>query len=305
MGCRLANRGAALPIVLAVLLAVSLMLAGLLQLPFAASRYALRSAHFTSEAYLAESALVAHLAGFPQGYFADLPLVREAPLGPWMEMRAGKFVALAGRTREAGRWPAYADWVDGADAYLRMFLARVQAGARRLSGNRRLFEVEPRERIYVENGDLTLNADGSAQSLSFFVEGSAVVKGRLLVDTLRIYSNGPVSIDGSVRVKFVEVYSGADVQVGGEANLRGFVWGRLGVRLFGRARALFPSVVLAMGGSLSNVSLAGKSVVEGVLAAPNGRLELEPSASWDSTDALLPYFLRGDYAAFEERLLER
>lgn len=297
-------RGAVLPVVLAVALAVSLMLAGLLQLPFAASRYALREAKFSAETYLAESALIMHLSGFPQGFFADLPPVRERSAGPWLELRAGRFVAFAGKRRENGWWPMYADWVDGAEFYRQTLLSRVQSGASRLSGNRRFFEVDPRMKFRIENGDLTVNADGNSEAMSFYVEGSAVIKGNLCVDSLWLFANGPVSIAGNVRAEFVEIYSAEDIRFEDDVTVRGHIWGRLGVQLSDRASALFPSVVLAMGSALSNVSLAEKSKVEGVLAAPNGRVEVAPSALWDSVGALLPFYVRGDYVAFEERFLE-
>lgn len=298
------NRGAALPIVLAVLLAVSIMLAGLLQLPFAASRYALRGAQFVSEAYLAESALITYLNGFPKGYFRDWPRVSERNVGPWVELRAGPLVALAGKQRKGGKWPAYADWVDGAEIYRQSLLLRVETGAERFSGNRRVFKAEPTLRYYVEGGDLTVNADGASQLMSFFVEGYAAVKGSLLVDTLRIFAKGPVTVAGNVHAKWVEIYSNEEVLVEGEAKLRGHIWGRLGVRFSGNAVAEFPSVVLALGSSLSNVTLAGKVRVEGALAAPNGRVDVEPSACWDSVDAVLPYYVRGNYVAFDERLFK-
>lgn len=301
--CRL-NRGSALPVVLAVLLAVSIMLAGLLQLPFAASRYALRKAEFTSGAYLAESAIILRLAGFPQGYFKDFPRVSERVVGPWLELRAGSLMALAGKERLGGERPAYADWADGAEAYRRSLLSRVETVCAKVSGNRRFFKTEPRMHYCIESGDLTVNADGYSNSMSFFVEGSVVMKGAFYVDSLWIFAKGPVSIGGNVRAKWVEIYSDEDVLVEGDAVLRAHMWGRLGVRFSGKALAYFPSVVLAMGSSLSNVALAGKSRVEGVVAAPNGRIEVEPSASWDSVDALYPFYMKGNYAAFDERMLE-
>ena len=301
-GC--SKKGAALTIVLAVLLAVSFMLAGLMQLPFAASRYTLRRAQITSEAYLAESAFIVHLAGFPQGYFKELPRVSDRVVGPWLELRAGRLMALAGRDRPSGNWPAYADWVDGAEAYRQSLLARIEAGCTRVSGNRRFFKVEPRLRYCIEAGDLTVNADGFSKSASFFVEGSAAVKGNFQVDSLFVFAKGPVLIAGNVHAGWAEIYSDEDVLVEGSAKIRGHIWGRLGTHFSGDAVAEFPSIVLAMGSALSNVSLAGKSKVEGVLAAPNGRVEVGASAMWDSVDALLPFYVRGIYVAFEERVLE-
>ncbi|MBO7413509.1 MAG: hypothetical protein J6U20_07590 [Fibrobacter sp.] len=153
----------------------------------------------------------------------------------------------------------------------------------------------------VASGDLTLDADGRVERAAFYVEGSALLKGSLRVDTLLVYAEGPVTVGTRLDVGWAEIYSGEVVRVEGNAQVCGHVWGRMGVTFSGNARASFPSVVLAMGSPLSDVQLQGRSRVEGVVAAPNGHVDVETTARWDSTDALFPYYVQGVPVAIEQK----
>ena len=83
----LSRRGAVLPLVLGILLAVTLLLTSLLQLPGGLRRVALRHAQMQQQIYDAESALIACLEGFPEDYF-KLPKVDRSRLGPWTDLSA-------------------------------------------------------------------------------------------------------------------------------------------------------------------------------------------------------------------------
>ncbi|WP_163438200.1 hypothetical protein, partial [Fibrobacter succinogenes] len=83
----MSKRGAVLPLVLGILLAVTLLLTSLLQTPGGLRRVALRRAQMQQQIYDAESALIAHLEGFPEDYF-KLPKVKRSRHGPWADLSA-------------------------------------------------------------------------------------------------------------------------------------------------------------------------------------------------------------------------
>ena len=68
-------RGSTLPLVLGVLLVMSILVTGMLRLPGAVRRTVKRVANETQEMDVAESAVLAKLNGFPEGFFAELPVV--------------------------------------------------------------------------------------------------------------------------------------------------------------------------------------------------------------------------------------
>ena len=79
--------GAVLPLVLGILLAVTILLTSLLQMPGGVRRVAMRSVQKQQQIYDAESALIAYLEGIPEGYF-KLPKVERSRLGPWADLSA-------------------------------------------------------------------------------------------------------------------------------------------------------------------------------------------------------------------------
>ena len=85
------KRGNALPLVLGVLLVLSILLSAMLRMPGTLRRTVAIVADETQEMYWAESAVLAKLEGFPEGYFAGLPAVESRVLGPWTEWRTVKF----------------------------------------------------------------------------------------------------------------------------------------------------------------------------------------------------------------------
>ena len=78
-------RGNVLPLVLGVLLVLSILLSAMLRMPGTLRRAVSIVADETQEMYLAESAVLAKLEGFPDGFFAGLPAVESRVLGPWTE----------------------------------------------------------------------------------------------------------------------------------------------------------------------------------------------------------------------------
>ena len=96
--------GAVLPLVLGILLTVTFLLTSLLQMPGGVRRVAMRRAQMQQQMYDTESALIAYLEGFPEGYFAQepwnvtLPKVERSRLGPWADLSAN-LSASAGEKR--------------------------------------------------------------------------------------------------------------------------------------------------------------------------------------------------------------
>ena len=74
--------GNVLPLVLGLLLVLSFLMTSMLRMPGALQRNISLIANETQEMYLAESAVLAKLNGFPEGYFAELPAVESRILGP-------------------------------------------------------------------------------------------------------------------------------------------------------------------------------------------------------------------------------
>ena len=99
------KRGAVLPMVLGILLAVTLLLTSLLQMPGGVRRVAMHRAQVQQQIYDAESALIAHLEGFSEEYFA-LPKVERSRRGPWADLsvQAGvsRLHVLAGIACDSG-----------------------------------------------------------------------------------------------------------------------------------------------------------------------------------------------------------
>ena len=77
--------GNVLPLVLGLLLVLSILVTAMLKMPGALRRNVSLVAKETQEMYFAESAVLAKLNGFPDGYFAELPIVGSRILGPWTE----------------------------------------------------------------------------------------------------------------------------------------------------------------------------------------------------------------------------
>lgn len=304
------SRGFVLSFALVAVLSVTFMFTAVLRVSSGVSRRAVQRAQFVAGVYLAESALLARLALFPDGYFAELPKVATEELGPWGVFRApvdsANFVeALVGRKFLKGSALRYSEWSGGSETYRKMLLSRVQNRSARVSGNRRFFKPLNGMAYAVENGDLSLNADGKIHEAFFSVEGSAEIKGNLQVDTLLLYAEGPVLVKGNVDVGWLEIYSQGMVRIDGNCRFSGHVWGREGVEFSGKVVACHPSIVLAMGKSLSNVLLRGKTIVEGIVAAPNGHVEKDPSVKVDSLDAVLPFYMDGRPVAIRERFISR
>ena len=305
--------GNVLPLVLGLLLVLSILVTSMLRMPGTLRRNVSLVAKETQEMYLAESAVLAKLNGFPDGYFAELPIVESRILGPWTEWRVrDKFQFMLGS--EYGRFST-SEWARCAVVLEQNLHERIlhSDGLKNLSGNRRFFKLDSSDGLSAERtmainvsaGDLTLDlGDFSVRSFMANVEGDVKIRGNVHFDTLRIYATGSVSVQGNVAADFAEIFGLASVTVSGNVSLAGSLLSKQNIEISDRAQMKFPSVALAVGYRENRLSLLEKSVFEGLAIAPSGIVERDSSAKLlDSTQALLPFCMETRNLVFSRRRL--
>ena len=305
--------GNVLPLVLGLLLVLSILVTSMLRMPGVLRRNVSLVAKETQEMYFAESAVLAKLNGFPDGYFAELPIVGSRILGPWTEWRVrNKFQFMLGL--EYGRFST-SEWARCAVVLEQNLRERIlhSDGLKNLSGNRRFFKLDSSDGLSAERamainvsaGDLTLDlGDFSVRSFMANVEGDVKIRGNVHFDTLRIYATGSVSVQGNVAADFAEIFGLASVTVSGNVSLAGSLLSKQNIEISDRAQMKFPSVALAVGYRENRLSLLEKSVFEGLAIAPSGTVERDSSAKLlDSTQVLLPFCMETRNLVFSRRRL--
>lgn len=318
LSSRKLERGSALPLVLGVLLVLSILMTAMLRMPGVLRQTVTLIATEAQEMYFAESAVIAKLEGFPDGYFAELPTVESRVLGPWSEWRTNvpknrggarqfqrglhKFQFLLGN--EFGRF-ATSEWARCAITLERYLKERIlqSNGLKSLSGNRRFFRLDSSlmalrtqsVALNVAAGDLTLDLGGAGafgssdafgnygerlpvRSFMANVEGDVKIRGNVHFDTLRIYATGTVSLQQNVNADFVEIFGLAGVNVSDSVSLAGLILSKQNVEISGRSRVRFPSVTIAVGYSGNRLALLEKAVFEGAALAPSGVVDRDSSA---------------------------
>ncbi len=305
--------GNVLPLVLGLLLVLSILVTAMLKMSGTLRRNVSLVAKETQEMYLAESAVLAKLNGFPDGYFAELPIVESRILGPWTEWRVlDKFQFMLGL--EYGRFST-SEWARCAVVLEQNLRERIlhSVGLKNLSGNRRFFKLDSSDGLSAERtmainvsaGDLTLDlGDVSIRSFMANVEGDVKIRGNVHFDTLRIYATGSVSVQGNVAADFAEIFGLASVTVSGNVSLVGMLLSKQNIEISDRAQMKFPSVALAVGYRENRLSLLEKSVFEGLAIAPSGTVVRDSLAKLlDSTQVLLPFCMETRNLVFSRRRL--
>ena len=305
--------GNVLPLVLGLLLVLSILVTSMLRMPGTLRRNVSLVTKETQEMYFAESAVLAKLNGFPDGYFAELPIVGSRILGPWTEWSVrDKFQFMLGS--EYGRFST-SEWARCAVVLEQNLHERIlhSDGLKNLSGNRRFFKLDSSDGLSAERamainvsaGDLTLDlGDFSVRSFMANVEGDVKIRGNVHFDTLRIYATGSVSVQGNVAADFAEIFGLASVTVSGNVSLAGSLLSKQNIEISDRAQMKFPSVALAVGYRENRLSLLEKSVFEGLAIAPSGTVERDSSAKLlDSTQVLLPFCMETRNLVFSRRRL--
>ncbi|MBP5439785.1 MAG: hypothetical protein J6Y14_02615 [Fibrobacter sp.] len=305
--------GNVLPLVLGLLLVLSILVTSMLRMPGTLRRNVSLVAKETQEMYFAESAVLAKLNGFPEGYFKELPTVESRILGPWTEWSVrDKFQFMLGS--EYGRFLT-SEWARCAVVLEQNLHERIlhSDGLKNLSGNRRFFKLDSSDGLSAERamainvsaGDLTLDlGDVSIRSFMANVEGDVKIRGNVHFDTLRIYATGSVSVQGNVTADFAEIFGLASVTVSGNVSMAGALLSKQNIEISDRAQMNFPSVALAVGYRENRLSLLEKSVFEGLAIAPSGIVERDSSAKLlDSTQVLLPFCMETRNLVFSRRRL--
>lgn len=322
------GRGNVLPLVLGLLLVLSILVTLMLRLPGPLRRTVTLAAQETQKMYLAESAVLSKLNGFPEGYFAEVPSVETGILGPWTLWQTvlrtdgqNRFQFLLGG--EFGRFST-SEWMRCAVALEQNLRERIlQADfLKRLSGNRRFFSLDSSMMgqgapmaLNVSAGDLTLDLGGNnvsgrnlkrplVRSFMANVEGDVKIRGHVHFDSLRIYATGTVTVQGDVTTNFVEIFGLVGVFVSGEVSLAGVLLSKQNIEISDRAKLNFPSIAVAVGYRGNRFALYGKSVFEGLAIAPSGAFERDSStALLDSSKALLPFCMDSRPVVFARRRL--
>ena len=281
------SRGNVLPLVLGVLLVISILLSAMLRMPGTLRRAVSIVADETQEMYLAESAVLAKLEGFPDGYFVGLPAVESRVRGPWTEWRirspvagCGSKLANVGCGKNEFQFilgNAYSrfstsEWVRCAvllERNLQEFILQAE-GLQNFSGSRRFFKLDStmanRGAVNVSAGDLTLDLNcpdafrGSLRrSFGNSLDGSDALGGSFCnslggsgggcsVRSFMANVEGDVKIRGDVHFDTLRIYASGTVTLQGNVSV-GFVeiFGFAGVSVTGEA-------------SLSGVLLSKQSV---------------------------------------------
>ena len=239
------KRGAVLQLVLGIILAVALLLTSLLQMPGGVRRVVMRRAQMQQQIYDAESALLAHLEGFPEGYF-PLPKVERSRIGPWADLSVNvpaptgesRLHVLAGIACDSAcnmlKSPKLRREIyEGFKQQLNREIMLVKPPLRLeiKSGNRRLLGRIPSMAMQVLDGDLSLDIEGGATGAKplsgrFIADGSMEVRGRALFDTLRLYSRGPLTVRGQVKVRWLEAFSEDRIELARGVEFSGVVIAR-------------------------------------------------------------------------------
>jgi hypothetical protein len=253
---RPSSRGFVLPLVAVLLLSLTLLFTTLLK---SAGHMNPVYARFKSDFenfYKAESAVLLHLQGFPSGYYPELPPVQAEPFGPWEKICASAVVDSSGKASGvgelcfvAGTEPhdvSFWEWSNGISAYRADLEKRLQemTAEKDLYGNKRYFQAEQFMSGAIHQGNLEMNFSDSVRSASFWVEGTALVRGRAHFDTLRLYSLGDVVFQGEMSVGYLELFTRGGFRAEGDACFRGVVLAS-SFRMQDRARSLFPTAIVA------------------------------------------------------------
>ena len=293
----LSRRGAVLPLVLGILLAVTLLLTSLLQLPGGVRRVALRHAQMQQQIYDAESALIACLEGFPEDYF-KLPKVDRSRLGPWTDLSAEvdsirSVHVLAGIACDSAcnmlkshklRREIYEGFKQQLNQEI--MLVKLPLKLEIKSGNRRILGRDtgqiPSTALQVLDGDLTLDLEGEIPSGRFIADGSVKIRGNVVFDTLRVYARGPVYLRGSflrgsVKIKWLEAFSEDRIEISSGVEFSGVA--------IARHEVAFPN-------GADKVRMRYPSFV---MAAESANLPLES----EQDSILIPDFISGDLKPFQ------
>ena len=232
-----------MPLVVAVVFAITCMLTAMLRMPGSIRRVALMNEVRLQNIYDEESAILAELKGFPAGYFESdywrwkLPEVHRQMRGPWLELSTKSVSALAGTSYGVKVLENDSMNVDNrlrrkiADGFKAILKKEIMLSEnlQTKSGNRRFFGKNQPMNLVVENGDLLLDWRGHSTCGNFYSTGNIVARGPASYDTLRLYAEGSVEVTESVSAVYFEAYSGDVVRVPRPFDYSGIVVAQHGI----------------------------------------------------------------------------
>lgn len=299
--------GFVLPLIFVIFLCLGICVASMFYLPMNTNRVMLKKAREMQCLYNAESSIVASLAGFPDGYFQELPVVKRLQNGPYGNICAPVEASCQIGTKkicvsvvERFRNIPANEWMRATERYRKEFHSHIVLNVRdSVSGNKRFFRLPAFHSLRILNGDLLLDAPDSVRSAAYLVDGNVTVKGTAFFDTLRIYSRGIVSIGENVAVNHLEVV-GTEIELVGNARVRGLLLASRRIECSGRAEARFPSFAVALGSGIPEVLVINRALLEGAAVAPGGNVIFGGAENKisDSSKAALPTFFDGDLIVF-------
>lgn len=299
-------KGAVLPLVLGIILAITMMLTALFNLPGGAGRVALAKARELQRIYDEESAVVAHLNGFPGNYFAGAPWFKRLPevsaeeAFPWVELHtdSGRVHVLCGMRYDSlsreEKLRMGAKFKQELSARIRM-----SPEVSTKSGNRRLMGRGRNTNLIVMDGDLKVDWEGNVPVCNFMASGNLEVLGDATFDTLRLYASGNLRIAGKVKARWLEAYCDGIAEVAEGAHYSGMLMAYQGVTLRNPQAVSFPAGAIPLNGPLevpvgrSMTLPAGLRPWIASRAESAGRPDslglLLPASSGDSPFLLVPF----------------
>lgn len=282
--CSQNKKGAILPLVLGILLAISIMLSSLLQMPNVVQKISNRYVNELQLVYNAESAIIAHLAGLPKDFFKDAPWnenlsqVNVKEYGPWSEFsakcgynRVRVLAGIADSSRLILRSPSVrAEIFDGFSGSIKKSLSENQ-NLQTKFGNRRVFGNAKDFALRIIGGDLSLDLDYSAKSGKFIVDGAFEIRGSAIFDTLIVYAKGPITLKGNINVKNLWALSEESLYFLQNVKFSGAAVARYGIIFKDNAKGNFPAFAMALyaGENLNTYELTDSKFLPDTLLLPN------------------------------------
>lgn len=238
------NRGASLPIVLAILFSLLPLSMVLISLSDNGMQGVLVEHKRFQELYKAEAAIYAKLYALP---IKNLFNVRIEENGFWdkacVNLFQGELCAVYGYGFENYHFLKNNLELQEAFKSRLLSLKNTLYIQDTLYGNR-YFERLPSECFAVENGDVRVQLDSSLNKACIFCSGDILFRGRGSVDTLMLFGGGAIRLEGEWRMRHLEAHTSEKISLT-TIKFQGVVSARE-VALENRTIGEYPSVIALM-----------------------------------------------------------
>lgn len=310
------KKGAVLGTVLVILLMMGLLATALMKMPGSVKRSIPHHEKKMNEIYRGESAIIAYMEQFPEGFFngknwnMNLPEVIVNDDLLWRELSAnvppyGKIKTYAGVPYRRLGYEELANFSKDFLADLKGHIYNSDS-IKKMSGSRRFTGNAKNLNVWIEGGDLLMDLDGRGKIMNLGCDGNAVIKGTFHVDTLRLYAAGDVSLSGSVEISHLEIFGGGRVEISRNFKFSGLLLAKNDVVIKDQVALRFPGVIASANGDLQFPSSMEKSVCVdssfGKVSVISARVQSSQNENRHnpigSADCLLPASLGGKLQAF-------